>query len=208
MSTSRCRTGSPPSRRRRDGSSSRRPIPPTPTLALLGTRAGYDAPPAALDADAAGDSTLLLVGGAGDALGGSAYLAAAGGSDRFPSLPTDPAAVVASLAAIARHDATLATHDVSDGGLAVALAELVDDDVGVDVSLPDHTAAFEETPGRLVVQTTDPDGVTDRAGDLPVFRLGDVTTDGTLSLSVGDESITVDADEIRSLRDVIDRELA
>jgi len=36
------------------------PIPPTPTLALIGTRKGYDAPPAALDADRAGDSELLL----------------------------------------------------------------------------------------------------------------------------------------------------
>ncbi|WP_245810718.1 AIR synthase related protein, partial [Halorubrum halodurans] len=184
------------------------PIPPTPTLALLGTRAGYDAPPARLDGDVAGDSELLVVGHAGDALGGSAYLAAAGGSDRFPALPEEPAAVVSSLAAVARHEGTLASHDASDGGLAVALAELVDDDAGADVSLPDHTAAFEETPGRIVVQTTDPGAVADLAGDLPVFRLGDVTTDGTLSLSVGEESIAVDADAVRELRGVIERELA
>ncbi len=184
------------------------PIPPTPTLALLGTRRGYDAPPAALDGDAAADSTLLLVGHAGDGLGGSAYLAAAGGSDRFPSLPAEPDEVVASLAAVARHGSTLATHDVSDGGLAVALAELVSADAGADVTLPDHVAAFEETPGRLVVQTTDPDAIAAIAGDVPVFRLGDVTTDGRLSLAVGDESLAVDADSIRELRGVIDRELA
>ena len=183
------------------------PVPPTPTLALLGTRRGYDAPPATLDADAV-DSELLLVGHPGDTLGGSAYLAAAGGSDRFPSVPADPSETVASLAAIARHDATLATHDVSEGGLAVALAELVDDDAGVDASVPDHVAAFEERPGRLVVQTTAPEAVAERAGDLPVFRLGNVTPDGTLSLSVGDESVTADAAEIRALRGVIERELA
>jgi len=45
---------------------------------------------------------------------------------------------------------------VSDGGLAVALAELVTDAAGADVTLPDRVAVFEETPGRLVVQTTDP----------------------------------------------------
>ncbi|RAW44546.1 phosphoribosylformylglycinamidine synthase subunit PurL [Halorubrum sp. 48-1-W] len=184
------------------------PIPPTPTLALLGTRAGYDAPPARLDGDAAEDSELLVVGPSGDALGGSAYLAAVGGTDRFPALPDDPAELVSSLASIARHGGTLATHDVSDGGLAVALAELVRDGAGADVSLPDHPTAFEETPGRVVVQTTDPDAVAELAGDRPVFRLGDVTTDGTLSLSVGDESIAVDADAIRELRGVIERELA
>ncbi|EMA61555.1 phosphoribosylformylglycinamidine synthase subunit PurL [Halorubrum kocurii] len=191
------------------------PIPPTPTLALIGTRKGYDAPPAALDADRASDSELLLVGAGdadGGALGGSEYLAQAGGSDRFPTLPdaeTDGLAdLVASLAAVARLESTLATHDVSDGGLAVALAELVTDDAGADVTLPDRVAAFEETPGRLVVQTTDPEAVAERAGDAPVLRLGDVTTDGTLSLSVGDDGVALDADALRELRGVIERELA
>jgi phosphoribosylformylglycinamidine synthase II len=190
------------------------PIPPTPTLALIGTKRGYDAPPAALDADRAADSELLLVGAGGDALGGSEYLAQAGGTDRFPDLPDSrsgsPALgdLVASLAAVARHESTLATHDVSDGGLAVALAELVTDAAGADVSLPDRVAAFDETPGRLVVQTTDPEAVAEAAGGLPVHRLGDVTTDGTLSLPVGDESLDIDADAIRELRGVIERELA
>lgn len=189
------------------------PIPPTPTLALIGTKRGYDAPPAALDAERADDSELLLVGAGGDALGGSEYLAQAGGTDRFPDLPDESDGValadrVASLAAVARDESTLAAHDVSDGGLAVALAELVTDAAGADVRLPDRVAAFDETPGRLVVQTTDPEAVAEAAGELPVHRLGDVTTDGTLSLSVGGESTAVDADAIRELRGVIERELA
>ncbi|QKY16094.1 phosphoribosylformylglycinamidine synthase subunit PurL [Halorubrum sp. CBA1229] len=189
------------------------PIPPTPTLALIGTKRGYDAPSAALDAERADDSELLLVGAGGDALGGSEYLAQAGGTDRFPDLPDESDGValadrVASLAAVARDESTLAAHDVSDGGLAVALAELVTDAAGADVRLPDRVAAFDETPGRLVVQTTDPEAVAEAAGELPVHRLGDVTTDGTLSLSVGGESTAVDADAIRELRGVIERELA
>jgi len=188
------------------------PIPPTPTLALIGTKRGYDAPPAALDAAHATDSELLLIGAGGDALGGSEYLAQAGGTDRFPDLPDEAGeeldTLVSSLAAVARHESTLATHDVSDGGLAVALAELVTDAAGVDVTLPDRVAAFDETPGRLVVQATDPESVAEAAGDLPVHRLGDVTTDGTLSLSVGDESTALDAAAIREFRGVIQRELA
>ncbi|SNR30370.1 phosphoribosylformylglycinamidine synthase subunit II [Halorubrum ezzemoulense] len=190
------------------------PIPPTPTLAVLGTRRGYDAPPAALDADRAADSVLLLVGSGGDALGGSEYLAHAGGGDRFPTLPDESGAaddlggLVASLAAAARHESTLAAHDVSEGGLAVALAELVTDDAGVDATLPDRVAAFDETPGRLLVQTTEPEAVAAAVGDLPVFRLGDVTTDGALSLTVGDESVALSAAVVRDHRDVIERELA
>ncbi|TKX70081.1 phosphoribosylformylglycinamidine synthase subunit PurL [Halorubrum sp. SP9] len=190
------------------------PIPPTPTLAVLGTTRGYDAPPAALDGERAADSELLLVGAGGDALGGSEYLAHAGGSDRFPTLPDESGAaddlggLVASLAAAARHESTLAAHDVSEGGLAVALAELVTGDAGVDATLPDRVAAFDETPGRLLVQTTDPEAVAAAAGDLPVFRVGEVTTDGTLSLAVGDESVALPADAVRDHRDVIDRELS
>ncbi|TKX45427.1 phosphoribosylformylglycinamidine synthase subunit PurL [Halorubrum sp. SD690R] len=190
------------------------PIPPTPTLAVLGTRRGYDAPPAALDADRAADSVLLLVGSGGDALGGSEYLAHAGGGDRFPTLPDESGAaddlggLVASLAAAARHESTLAAHDVSEGGLAVALAELVTDDAGVDATLPDRVAAFDETPGRLLVQTTEPEAVAAAVGDFPVFRLGDVTTDGALSLAVGDESVALSVDAVRDHRDVIERELA
>ncbi|OYR60524.1 phosphoribosylformylglycinamidine synthase subunit PurL [Halorubrum ezzemoulense] len=190
------------------------PIPPTPTLAVLGTRRGYDAPPAALDADRAADSVLLLVGSGGDALGGSEYLAHAGGGDRFPTLPDESGAaddlggLVASLAAAARHESTLAAHDVSEGGLAVALAELVTDDAGVDATLPDRVAAFDETPGRLLVQTTEPEAIAAAVGDLPVFRLGDVTTDGALSLTVGDESVALSAAAVRDHRDVIERELA
>ena len=185
------------------------PIPPTPTLAVLGTRRGVDAPPATLDGTAADASALVVVGGTGetDALGGSAYLATVGGTDRFPSLPADPADVVASLARVARLPSTLASHDVSEGGLAVTLAELVDD-AGAAVTLPTRTAAFAETPGRLVVQTTDPDAVRDAAGDLTVTRIGDVTTDGTLSLTVGEETLTVTAAAIRTHRDVIASELA
>ncbi|MFA9516210.1 phosphoribosylformylglycinamidine synthase subunit PurL [Halopenitus sp. H-Gu1] len=184
------------------------PIPPTPTLAIIGTKRGYDAPPAALDADVADESELLLVGEGGGALGGSQYLSQIGGTDRFPSLPEDPADLVDTLARIARAESTVAAHDVSDGGLAVTIAELVTTEAGADVELPDHVAAFEETPGRLVVQTTDPEAVADIADDVPVLRLGSVTTDGRLDLTVDDEHVAATAESIRDVRDVLEREIA
>ncbi|WP_121822365.1 phosphoribosylformylglycinamidine synthase subunit PurL [Halostella salina] len=185
------------------------PIPPTPTLAMTGTKDGYDAPPAA----AAPEGDLLVVGdpaldGEDVALGGSEYLARFGGSDGFSALPDDPAGFVAALADVADHDATLAVHDVSHGGLAVALAEMVSGEAGLDVTLPedaDPTAAlFHERPGRAVVQTTDPDAV--RAafdGSAPVHAVGRATDDGALSVSVGDRELTYDADDIAALRSVV-----
>jgi phosphoribosylformylglycinamidine synthase len=180
------------------------PIPPTPTLAMVGTKATYDAPPTGV----AGGGDLLVVGDAGGALGGSEYLAAAGGSDRFPSLPDDPSGTVAALADVANAASTLAVHDVSHGGLAVTLAEMVTDDAGVDAAVDDVVALFDETPGRAVVETTDPDAVAETfAGVAAVDRLGTTTDDGALSISVDGETLRYDVEEIRDRRNVVAREL-
>jgi len=190
------------------------PIPPTPTLALVGTKEGYDAPTLTL----VGEGELLVVGDlplAGEAeprLGGSELLAQAGGSDRFPTLPADPAALIETLAAVADHEATLATHDVSHGGLAVTLAEMVDENAGATVSLDtdDPVAALcNEQPGRVVVETTDPAAVREAFdGVAPVTTLGSADGSGTLSVEAGDASLRLDAETIATHRDVIGEALA
>ena len=176
------------------------PIPPTPTLAMVGTKAGYDATPAALS----GEGELLVVGDAGDALGGSEYLTAAGGSDAFPTLPDNPADRVATIAEVARAESTLATHDVSHGGLAVTLAELLTADAGAEVALDTTVALFDETPGRVVVETTDPEGVREAFdGVAAVESLGTATDDDVLSLTVGDETVELGAEAVAELRRTI-----
>ena len=180
------------------------PIPPTPTLAVVGTKAGYEAPPAAF----AGEGELLLVGDSGGALGGSEYLARMGGSDAFPELPADAGDVLTTLADVADAETTLAVHDVSHGGLAVSLAEMVTADAGADVALDSVFTLFDETPGRAVVETTDADAVREAFdGVAPVTTLGAATDDGRLSLSVADETLDYGVNEIADLRDVIAREL-
>ena len=190
------------------------PIPPTPTLALVGTKESYDAPTLALDG--AGD--LLVVGDrplAGDVdpgLGGSEYLAQFGGSDRFPVLPEKPAALVEQLAAVADRETTLATHDISHGGLAVTLAEMVSPEAGASVTLePSDRVApllFHEQPGRAVVETTAPDALEAAfEGVAPVTRLGTADTSGSLSLSLGAETVTRDAETLAGWRDCIEQTL-
>jgi len=175
------------------------PVPPTPTLALLGHREGYETPGTALDG--AGD--LVLVGGHTDQLGGSVYLQELGGSDQFPDVD---ASTVDAVRTAAGHDNTLAVHDVSDGGLAVTLAEMVTDDAGADVEIPDLAALFSECPGRAVVETTDVAALRE-AVDAPVVDLGTATDDGALSLSVDGETVTRTSANIREARDVLAREL-
>ncbi|MFW5918590.1 MAG: phosphoribosylformylglycinamidine synthase subunit PurL, partial [Halanaeroarchaeum sp.] len=178
------------------------PILPTPTLSMIGVKDGYDAPPLSLS----GDASLLLVGGHGDAVGGSEYLAQVGGSDRFPTLPDDPKPIVETLASVANRDDTLAVHDVSDGGLAVTLAEMVTPEAGATVSVPDGLALFSEAPGRAVVETNDTEAVTDAFDDIAtVVEIGTSTTDGNLEIDVaGAERLEYRAEEIASLRSTLE----
>jgi phosphoribosylformylglycinamidine synthase len=182
------------------------PIPPTPTLMMAGTKPGYDAPPAAL---AAGDvdSDLLLVGPRTTGLGGSEYLARVGGSDAFPELPAEPKAAVEGVRRVAELDSTAAVHDVSDGGLAVALAEMVTASAGADVSLDSLAELFSEASGRVVVASDDPAAVREAAGDVPVSELGRATEEGALSLTVAETELTRSAGEIADLRATLRAEL-
>jgi phosphoribosylformylglycinamidine synthase len=183
------------------------PIPPTPTVMMTGVREGYDAPPAT----AAPDADVLLVGDLATDLGGSEYLAHAGGSDAFPDLPSRPRTRLETLADVADLASTVGTHDVSHGGLAVTLAELVTEAAGVTASLPgdDPTRElFGEAPGRALVVTTDPDAVREAFDGLaPVHRIGSGTDKPELDLTVGERAVTRDHATIGQRRSTIQREL-
>jgi len=183
------------------------PIPPTPTLAMVGTKDGYDAPPLSLS----GEGTLLLIGGTDDdpALGGSELLARLGGSDQFPELPEKPGELIETVAEVADFEGTLATHDVSHGGLAVTLAEMITEEAGATVSLNDPATLFDEQPGRVVIETTEPEAVRDAFDDVaPVVEVGSATETGAVNIDAGSESITYEATDIAELRAVIEDELA
>ncbi|EMA16046.1 phosphoribosylformylglycinamidine synthase subunit PurL [Haloarcula amylolytica] len=193
------------------------PIPPTPTLALVGVKEGYDAPPLSLS----GEGTLVVVGDTaleGEAdprLGGSEYTAQFGGTDRFPALPADSTDVVETIAEVADADHVLASHDVSHGGLAVALAEMVHEDAGASVDIEpvergsQNRLLFNERPGRVVFETTDPAAVREAFdGVAPVTELGEANGSNRLDITVNDETLAYDAADIADLRSVIEDELA
>ncbi len=88
-------------------------------------------------------------------------------------------------------------HDVSEGGLAVAIAEMcIGGRLGAAVTGLPHvdtsTALFAESASRLVVEIAPAD--VDRFRELmaePILHLGHVTDDGHLSF-VGVEPVHVD----------------
>ncbi|HXV35367.1 MAG TPA: phosphoribosylformylglycinamidine synthase subunit PurL [Gaiellaceae bacterium] len=146
-----------------------RSIPPTPVVGCVGSVADVRAVPGAWRE---GD-VVLLAGGEDLALDGSAYQAffRGGPAGRPPAVDyVDEAALVHFLW---RSAAVLsAAHDVSDGGLAVALAELaLHAGIGAEIELEaDELAWFGEGSGRAVVACS-----SERAEALegvPLRRLG------------------------------------
>ncbi|HEX5615268.1 MAG TPA: phosphoribosylformylglycinamidine synthase subunit PurL [Acidimicrobiia bacterium] len=136
-------------------------IHPTPVVGVLGLIDELDAPPppAALTT---GDAIVVL-GETLPELGGSEWAAVVHGLDGGapPSADLDRAATLHALvAALVGEREVRGVHDVSDGGLAVALAEMaIGGGVGFEVdlatapgpTLPAALVAFSESTSRVVL---------------------------------------------------------
>ena len=173
------------------------PIPPTPTLLMVGTDA-MGRPPGA---HAEGGGKLAVVGGPGGGLGGSLYADVMGGGGRFPTLPEAPRAQLAAIAEVARSDHVTAIHDIGDGGLLVACLELLDPPVGGSVDLPSQDALFTEAPARVLVETKDMPALQREIGDrVPVEAIGYTDEGGPLRITAGAEVATIDRERRVAVR--------
>ena len=135
-------------------------VHPTPVIGVLGVhddvrrRVGIGFP-ASADGDA--PASLVLLGRTGPEFGGSAWAHVCHGhlGGRPPAPDLEAERRLAGLLAAAAADGLLsAAHDLSDGGLAVALAEsCLRGGTGCTVRLPGDpfTALFSESAGRAVV---------------------------------------------------------
>lgn len=196
-----------------------RAILPTPTMAAVGlARDPGDVVGATFPRG--GLAVLLLGAPAGGPLGGSEYVAQhTAGDVKGPPPRLDLSAEVALQRLIlellrSRPRLLESAHDVSEGGLAVALVECATatDDasamVGARITLPDGEALaatlFGEAPSRIVV-SADPSHVAviearAHAAGVTVTRLGDTGGD-RLVLSRGAPVATLSLDELRHARE-------
>ncbi len=131
-----------------------RSIHPTPTVAMVGMVPDVATLPRSWFRQA-GDRILLLGADAGE-YGGSAYLRLVHGIEqgRPPKVDLDAEARLAELLRVLVFQGSVATaHDLSEGGLAVALAEACfGAGLGARVEVPlTPTALFSETQGRALV---------------------------------------------------------
>ena len=166
-------------------------IHPTPVIGVLGV---HDDVRRRLGAGfAAAGAQVVLLGTTGDEFGGSAWAEVAhqhlGG--RPPAVDFDAERKLASLVVAAAAEGLLASaHDLSDGGLGIALAEAcLHGGRGCVVTLPGNqfTALFSESAGRAVVSVAPGReaefGALAEEHDVPATVLGIAFGD---SLTVGD----------------------
>ena len=163
-----------------------RGILPTPTIGGVGLLDDFTR--SATLAFKTGGEAILLIGDTAGWLGQSVYLRDIGGREEGAPPPVDLAVekrngdLVRSL--IVDGQAT-AVHDLSDGGLLVALAEMaMASGIGATLdATEDHAFWFGEDQARYLVTTRDADAVTARAkaAGVPVRRLG-VTGGAVLTL--------------------------
>jgi len=163
-------------------------IYPTPTVAVVGLLEDAStalAPWFERDGDA-----VCLLGTTGDDIGGSEYLKVVHGrvAGRPPRLDLAAEKALHELMAAAASARLLASaHDLSDGGLAVALAECglraeapgLGAVIDLPAGLPVHIALFSESPSRMIVTTRDEAALRALADRhrVPIARLGTVGGD-------------------------------
>jgi phosphoribosylformylglycinamidine synthase subunit PurL len=185
------------------------PIYPTPVVGMVGELP--DAGAAAPSGFAREGDAIALVGPFSPSLAGSELAKLRG--ELGPGLPEPDVAAVAAACATVREAVRAgrfsSAHDVSDGGLAVALAEAAIASAGganlgcrVDLSplvvrgrAPDE-ALFGEGPGGFVV-SGDPAALRELAGpSVRVLPLGEVLPGGRFELKVGEISIDTAVDDL------------
>jgi phosphoribosylformylglycinamidine synthase len=157
-----------------------RDIDPTPVVGLLGLIDRLERPPPGVGL--VPDGAIWLLGPRGAGLGGSQWALVAHGhrGGRLPALDLDRhRRLVDAVAAIAADGLADGIHDVSEGGLGVALAEMaVRSGVGFRVAgIRGHDELFSEAPSRVVLcvapgQAEDEVRRRAAAAGLPLARLG------------------------------------
>lgn len=180
-------------------------IPPSLLISAIGIVPDTGMVPGS-DIKAAGD-ILYLVGGSGRSLGGSVYAGLfgipAGADASVPAPALDARALYRALHGAIAAGLVRACHDLSDGGLAVAVAEMclggrLGATVAVEPGQPATAALFGEANGCLVVEVRDTAAKEFERlmAGTPVSRIGSTDAAGRLELRAGGASSRIDIEDM------------
>ena len=168
-----------------------RGILPTPAIGAVGLLQRWES--SATIAFKGHGQTILLLGRFSGHLGQSLWLRELHGREEGPPPPVDLAAERATgelVRALIGEGLVSAVHDVSDGGLLVALAEMaMAGGIGAALTLPEGVNPFGEDQGCYIVTTADAGAVTARAqaADVPVAAVG--STAAQRAITLGNETV-------------------
>ncbi len=159
-------------------------ILPTPAIGGIGLLADYSR--SATIAFKAEGEAIFVIGETRGHLGQSLWLRELAGREQGPPPPVDldrERSVGEFVRRLIADDKVTAVHDVSDGGLLVAVAEMaLAGGIGATLEqIGDHATAFGEDQGRYVVTSRNPETI--RAAGLPMTRIG--TTGGDAIIGAG-----------------------
>ncbi|SDF47420.1 phosphoribosylformylglycinamidine synthase subunit II [Methanolobus vulcani] len=181
-------------------------IVPTPSIGLAGYIKDVTKAPAGVFSNE-GD-TIILVGSTSDELGGSEYYNIIGmkKDGKAPQVPENVTAVIDALINLAESGKVTASHDVSLGGIAVALAEMCEK-TGAEVDLSSIAEGlrtddilFSESYARAIIATSEPDVVKEMLGEIPYTIIGNVGGN-SLSIQIGDSKKELTVEEIKEARE-------
>ncbi|MEA1945027.1 MAG: phosphoribosylformylglycinamidine synthase subunit PurL [Euryarchaeota archaeon] len=182
-------------------------IPPTPSIGMVGLLEDCQIP--AIGFANAGD-TVILVGETEEELGGSEYYSiygCTGGS--VPAPPPDSSKIINSVKNAIKTGCVTSAHDVSSGGIAIALCEMAQE-IGAKINLTDlkdlssDATLFSESHGRAILATSDPDTVIKQLQGLPHQIIGEVGGDD-VSIKTVDGTMIISLHEIEVAREGIAR---
>ncbi len=187
-------------------------IPPTPSIGVVGYISDVTIAPPGVFANE-GDS-IILIGITKDEMGGSEYYSLAGKkkNGKVPLVPENVSGTIDAIISAVESRKITASHDISLGGLAVALCEMcVNTGADVDlISVGQEMRAddllFSESHARAIISTSEPEAVGKLLGDVPHTVIG--TTGGrNLKISGSGFSISIPLEEIKEAKESLTKQM-
>ncbi|NLI62816.1 MAG: phosphoribosylformylglycinamidine synthase subunit PurL [Methanosarcinaceae archaeon] len=201
-------------------------IPPTPSIGMVGkTNIEKELPSSFFKEEG---ETVLLIGITKPDMAGSEYYNLNGFSESgtIPQVPENYKEIVEGIAKAAASGYLSSAHNISRGGLGIALSEMVTN-IGAEIDLsgyvefcldsykagdpekPKNIAPedllFSESPARAILTTKTPEKVVELLGNVACTEIGKTVKDSTLFINIKGEEINITENEIISARSTLEK---
>ncbi|WNY24503.1 phosphoribosylformylglycinamidine synthase subunit PurL [Methanolapillus millepedarum] len=175
-------------------------ILPTPSIGILGIVSFEKPIPTSFFKNE--DETVILVGTTKVEMGGSEYYRVSGMETAgiVPSVPADYDKIVEKVVEVCASGNVTTAHDISKGGLGIALAKMVTA-IGADVDLSkisgmSDEVLFAESPARVILTTKSPEKVMEMLKGIPAIEIGKTKKASELNMKLAAGSVVLTKEEI------------